>query len=136
MEPVHKEQNVQDEAAGFLKAVEAARRAWSTKPGERSRRLGEVLGDVMRPLHATSDRMTQAQAAWSQVAPPGVAEHSRVCGVQAGHLRVQVDSPAYAYELRLCSQELAESIRGLCPGMTIKTIKVSVGHVGPSRPQA
>ncbi|MBP8302540.1 MAG: DUF721 domain-containing protein [Phycisphaerae bacterium] len=125
---------MQDETAGFVKAVEAARRAQRT-PVDRSRRLGDVLSEVMRPLRRNADRTTRVQDAWFQVAPAGLAAHSRVCGVQAGRLRVQVDSSAYAYELRLCGRELVESMRALCPGMTIQTIQVSVGRAGPGRPQ-
>ena len=132
---VKEEQKVQEETLGFLTAVAAAQRAWRRPSAPREHRLGDLLGPLITPLHVTLDRTTQAQDAWAEVAPRCLAGHSRVCGVGAAHLHVQVDSAAYAYELRLCSQELLQQMRTRCPGMTLRKIKVTVDQAGENHPR-
>ena len=71
---------------------------WGRKPRPvRAEHLGSVLGKLM-------DRRVSPQQA----------------------LKVLVDSPSYAHELRMCCPELLEELRQECPRARIKKIRVVI----------
>lgn len=86
------------------------------------------LGDAVREL--MDSRISPQQAifssvseVWAHLLPAGLGEHCEITGIIGGELKVQVDSPAYLYELKLCSPELVDELQSRCPKARIKGIK-------------
>ena len=115
-----------DGLSGFLAAVAAGRRSLPRRLGHGSVRLGDVLGRVMDPLQAALGKTTQIESEWAEVVPPHVAAHCRIQGMERGQLHVAVDSPVYAYEIRMCSPDVLRQIQRRCPRLGLKTIKVTM----------
>jgi len=63
---------------------------------------------------------------WSRLLPAELHRHCEIVDVSGGHLKVRVDSPAYKYELQLCSPELLEELQQQCPRARITDIKFVV----------
>lgn len=91
-------------------------------------RLGDVLQEVLTeqisPLQA---RFGDLADAWGEIVPGELYEHCEIIDARGGELKVCVDSPAYMYELRLCSSELLEELQRQCPQARLKRIKFVVG---------
>jgi predicted nucleic acid-binding Zn ribbon protein len=115
-----------DGLPGFLAAVAAGRRALPRRLRDTSSRLGEVLERVVGPLEAAQERTAQIESQWVEAVPSHVAAHCRIQGVDGGQLHVAVDSPVYAYELRMCSREVVGRLQRRCPRLGLRTIKVTV----------
>jgi hypothetical protein len=64
---------------------------------------------------------------WNQLLPDELHRHCKIDGISGGRLKVLVDSPAYLYELQLCSSELLGELQRQCPRAQIKKIKFVVG---------
>ena len=60
---------------------------------------------------------------WSQLLPEELCKHCEIIGISGGKLRVKVDSPAYKYELQLCSSELLKELQQQCPKARLTEIK-------------
>ena len=58
-----------------------------------------------------------------------IHSHCKPTGVFGGQLKVLVDSPAYLYQMRLCSQALLEQLTRLCPKARIKDIRFVIGSI-------
>ena len=91
-----------------------------------------VLGDTVRAL--VENLVSPRQAVfgpvarlWNQLLPEELRRHSKISDISDGQLKVQVDSPSHAYELRLCSSELLKKLQQQCPRAKIKKIKFVVG---------
>ena len=86
--------------------------------------LGAVARDIMEnrisPRQARFGSVTQL---WEQLLPVELRRHCRIADISAGQLKVQVDSPSYMHELRLCSSELLEEFQHRCPRAKIRNIK-------------
>jgi len=94
---------------------------------DRTVRLGDVVQQLIdNHISPTCDKFGAVAEVWSQLLPPELAQHCQVGGISAGLLRVRVDSPAYMYELQLCSHELVEQLRQQCPQARIKKIKFTL----------
>jgi hypothetical protein len=115
-----------DGLSGLLAAVAAGRRSRPTGRAETAWRLGDVLGRVIEPIRAAEEQTGQVERQWAQVVPPHMAGHCRIRGIERGQLQVAVDSPVYAYEVRMCSHDLLAQIRQRCPRLGIKKIKVTL----------
>jgi len=91
-----------------------------------------VLGDTVRAL--VENLVSPRQAVfgpvaqlWNQLLPEELRRHSKISDISDGQMKVQVDSPSHAYELRLCSSELLKKLQQQCPRAKIKKIKFVVG---------
>ena len=99
------------------------------KPRKRKagRLLGEMLGDIMEkqisPKQGVYDMILQA---WEQLLPEQLRQHCRIVDVNAGRVKVKVDSPSYLHEFRLCSYQLLEELQRLCPKARVKKIDFSL----------
>jgi predicted nucleic acid-binding Zn ribbon protein len=88
-------------------------------------RLGDVLGELFeKKLSGNYERLAVVADAWEQFVPEGLTDHCRLAGLVSGVLKVVVDSPVYAYELRLCSDELVRHIRQRCPRAGLRELRV------------
>jgi len=115
-----------DGLSGFQAAVTAGRRSLAKRRVDTTSRLGDVLGRMIAPLQAAHKKTTQIEEEWAGVVPSDVAGHCRIQRIEQGQLHVAADSPVYAYELRMCSQDLLRQMRRRCPRLGLRTIKVTV----------
>jgi len=91
-------------------------------------RLGDTLSQLMDSrISPQQSRFSSIVELWSQLLPPELYRHCKIADISGNLLKVQVDSPAYMYELRLCSFELLEQLQCQCPLARIKKIKFTIG---------
>jgi len=115
-----------DGLSGFQAAVTAGRRSLAKRRVDTTCRLGDVLGRLISPLQAAQEKAARIEEEWAGVVPSEVAGHCRIQRIKQGQLHVAVDSPVYAYELRMCSQDLLRQMQRRCPRLGLKTIKITV----------
>ena len=60
---------------------------------------------------------------WNQLLPEELCRHCEIVCISGGKLKVKVDSPAYKYELQLCSSELLKELQQQCPKARLTEIK-------------
>ena len=92
-----------------VRLAEVARRVMDERISPRQAKLGSVI------------------ELWSELLPDELARHCKLVDVTAGQLKVQVDSPSYASELRWCSSQLIEELQRHCPQAGIKKVKFIIG---------
>ena len=90
-------------------------------------RLGDALADLM----ADCDRQHRSHAGqlpqlWADLLPAELAGHTRLNGLSQGCLTIEVDSPAYLYELRLCAGQLVRRLSEICPAAGIRNLKLVI----------
>ncbi|MCK4887783.1 MAG: DUF721 domain-containing protein [Planctomycetes bacterium] len=89
--------------------------------------LGEMLGKIMEkqisPKQGVYDIISQA---WEQLLPEQLRQHCKIVDINAGRIKVLVDSPSYLHEFRLCSCQLLEELQKLCPKARVKKINFSL----------
>ncbi|MHC4074860.1 MAG: DciA family protein [Planctomycetota bacterium] len=93
-------------------------------------RLGQMLQAYMAGISPKQARFSAVKKIWTQLLPAELQRHCRITDISGGQLKIEVDLPAYIYELKLCSSELLEQINSQCPRAGIKQIKFS-----PARPK-
>ena len=81
--------------------------------------LGKILDSRLTRQHAAGGSVAEK---WAALLPPELAARSRPVGLEAGKLKIKVDSAAYLYEMRLCKSELLSQLKRECPGAKIKDI--------------
>ena len=86
------------------------------------------LGDVVKEL--MESRISPQQAIfglvaeiWAELLPVELRDHCEIVDIRSGELKVRVDSPAYVYELKLCSSELVSELRRRCSKARIRQIR-------------
>ncbi len=94
---------------------------------DRTVRLGDAvqqfLAEQVSPRQA---RFGAVAELWSQLLPAELCRHCEIVDISGGQLKVRVDSPAYKYELQLCSSELLEELQQQCPKARLTKIKFVV----------
>ncbi len=94
---------------------------------DRTVRLGDIvqqlLADQISPRQARFDAVAEL---WNQILPAELCRHCEIVDISGGQLKIQVDSPAYKYELQLCSSELLEALQQQCPKARLTKIKFVV----------
>lgn len=100
------------------------RKVWKS---DRTVRLGDAvqqfLAEQVSPRQA---RFGAVAELWSRLLPAELRRHCEIVDVSDGQLKVSVDSPAYKYELQLCSSELLEELQRQCPRARLTKIKFIV----------
>jgi len=87
-------------------------------------RLGKITEQLMdRWISPRQTRWAAVVQLWGRLLPAELGRHCEVVDVSGGQLKVLVDSPAYASELRLCCSELLEQLQRQCPRAKIKEIR-------------
>ena len=101
---------------------------WGRKPKPAGAKpLGDVLGELLeRRISPRQARFGPVAEAWGHLLPEELGRHCRISDISGGQLKVMVDEPAYAHELRMCCAELLEELRRECPRAKIKKIKVVI----------
>lgn len=94
---------------------------------DRTVRLGDTVQRFM--AEQVSPRQVRFGAVvelWGQLLPAELYRHCEIVDISGGQLKVKVDSPAYKYELQLCSSELLEELQQQCPKARLTEIKFVV----------
>jgi hypothetical protein len=82
--------------------------------GRPPRRLDESLSEVAAALHLDDPRVTAAVfGGWGELVGAAVAAHARPRVLRQGVLTVEVDSPAWATQLRMLEGELVTRLEGV-----------------------
>ena len=102
---------------------------WRKKPNiNRAERLGDTVQQFMESrILPQQARFGAIADLWSQLLPVELRRHCKLADISGGQLKVLVDSPAYLYELQLCSSQLLEEFQQQCPRARIEKIKFTVG---------
>lgn len=94
---------------------------------DRTVRLGDVVQQfVTKWVSPRQARFGAVAELWSQLLPAELCRHCEIVDISGGQLKVRVDSPAYKYELQLCSSELLEELQQQCPKARLTEIKFVV----------
>ena len=95
------------------------------KRADKALLLGDVAGEYVNQKVLPLKKVFEAVAeTWELLLPAELIEHCRIEDFRKGVLRVKVDNPAYATQLRWCSSSLVPEIRRQCPEARIKSIKI------------
>lgn len=91
--------------------------------------LGPSLDKIARRLGAPSAHVLSGLfQRWEELVGPGIAAHATPVALKAGRLRVEVDSSAWATQLRYMTGELvAKCCEELGPG-AVKQIDIHVAR--------
>ncbi len=107
----------------LLNAVEGRR----VRKPDRTVRLGDVVQKfVTKWVSPRQARFGAVAELWGQLLPAELYRHCEIVDISGGQLKVRVDSPAYKYELQLCSSELLEELQQQCPKARLTEIKFVV----------
>ena len=100
------------------------RRSWKSY---RAASLGQVAQQLMdKRISPQQARFSQVADLWSRLLPGELYGHCEIIDISGGQLTVQVDSPSYMYELKLCSSELLDELQRQCPRVRLTKIKLVV----------
>ena len=98
------------------------------KKFDRTVRLGDVAQHfVTKWVSPRQARFGAVVEVWSQLLPVELRRHCEIVNISGGRLKVRVDSPAYMYELQLCSSQLLKELQRQCPKARLTEIKFVVG---------
>lgn len=97
------------------------------RKSDRTVRLGDVvqqfLVEQVSPRQAIFGAVAEL---WNRLLPAELCRHCEIVDVSGSQLKVRVDSPAYKYELQLCSSEILEELQRQCPKARLTKIKLIV----------
>ena len=97
------------------------------RKSDRTVRLGDAAQQFMaEQVSPRQARFGAVAELWSQLLPAELCRHCEIVDISGGQLKVRVDSPAYKYELQLCSSELLEELQQQCPKARLTEIKFVV----------
>ena len=97
------------------------------RKADRTVRLGDTVQQFMaEQVSPRQARFGAVAELWGQLLPAELCRHCEIVDISGGQLKVRVDSPAYKYELQLCSSELLEELQEQCPKARLTEIKFVV----------
>jgi hypothetical protein len=112
-----------NEVDQLCKIVEGRR----VRKADRTVRLGDTVQRFMaEQVSPRQARFGAVAELWGQLLPAELCRHCEIVDISGGQLKVCVDSPAYKYELQLCSSELLEELQQQCPKARLTEIKFVV----------
>ena len=95
---------------------------------DRADKLGTVLEKLMAGrISSQHKRFEPVAQLWEQLLPEELSRHCKIIDLQHGQLKVRVDSPVYANELRWCSADILNQLQQQCWRAKIDKIKIVVG---------
>jgi len=87
--------------------------------------LGEVVQELMaNQISRRQGDFASVDKLCREVLPEGLLGHCEIAGISDGQLKLQVDQPAYMYELQLVSGELLKELKRQYPRVAIEKIKL------------
>jgi predicted nucleic acid-binding Zn ribbon protein len=89
------------------------------------------VGTLLAALPGMATRLAEARlvAAWAEIAGPAAAR-TRAEGVDAGILRVAVESSGWLHRLSLDEAALLDRCRAIAPAANIRAIRFHLAPVG------
>ncbi len=94
---------------------------------DRTVRLGDVVQQFMaEQISPRQAKFGAVAELWGQLLPAELCRHCKIVDISGGQLKVRVDSPAYKYELQVCSSERLEELQQQCPRARLTKIKFVV----------
>jgi predicted nucleic acid-binding Zn ribbon protein len=103
-----------------------------TRPRRPKSKEVAKLGDVLTRL--LEERLSPRQARfelisrlWEELLPAEICHHCKIVDISGGELKVLVDSPSYANELRWCSSQLLMEFERRCPRARVRRITFTLG---------
>ena len=91
-------------------------------------RLGPSLDRVAKKLGApTANALSGLFHRWEELVGPGIAAHAKPVSLRAGQLVVEVDSSAWATQLRFMTGELIDRCCAELGANAVKKIQIRVG---------
>ena len=97
------------------------------RPKAASRLADELTKIMENKISPRQTRFAAMAPVWSQLLPAELQQHCEIADLRGGELKVRVDLPAYANELRWCKAEVLEQLQLQCPRAKIQKITVVVG---------
>ena len=95
------------------------------KKFDKTAKVGDIVETfVTKWVSPRQARFGAVVEVWSQLIPTELCKHCEIVDISGGQLKVRVDSPAYKYELQLCSSELLEELQQQCPKARLTEIKI------------
>lgn len=90
--------------------------------------LSKVLEELVdKRFSKRQDKFGKITEVWSEILPSQLEKHCRIASVENGILKVKVDSPVYANELKWAADELVRQLKEKCPKARIREIKCTPG---------
>jgi predicted nucleic acid-binding Zn ribbon protein len=102
---------------------------WQPKPyGRKAENVGQTVSRLMdQQIAPNCKKLMPVLELWKQMLPADIQKHCKIAGLKGRQLEVTTDSSSYAYELKLCSQELVSQIQQNCPAAKVEKIKIIIG---------
>lgn len=88
--------------------------------------VGDSIKSVTRGLGADGQRLVTILGGWVDLAGAVMASHCRPTALRAGVLRVVVDQPGWATEVRFAEGELCRRLNALLGAGTVGSVCVQV----------
>jgi hypothetical protein len=86
--------------------------------------LGVLMADGQAGLVRRYELAQRLRLLLCQLLPAELAQHCRMVGLSGGVLTIEVESPAYLYELRISSHQLFRHLRRGCPAAGLRTLRI------------
>ena len=100
-------------------------------------KLGDTLRELMeKQISPRQARFKVLSESWGRLLPVELSRHCKIADISGGRMKVLVESPAYAYELRLCSSELLDQLKSHCPQARIEKIDFIIGRFVSGQPDS
>ncbi|UCE98596.1 MAG: DUF721 domain-containing protein [Planctomycetota bacterium] len=105
---------------------------WRRKHPAQAAKLSSVIQELLETkISPLQTKFTLISELWTELVPLELRQHCRIVGISGDRLKVFVDSPSFASELRWYSSSLIEQIKQQCPSARIKDIRYVVGRERP-----
>ena len=107
------------------------RQVWKNRQiGVTERPVGELVNNFVRKVVAPRQKkLQQLAAAWQDLLPAELTEHSCLETLSRGRLRVLVDSASHLAELDLLFKEgMLEALRQRCPSVSLGEVRLLRGR--------
>ncbi|MDA7979207.1 MAG: DUF721 domain-containing protein [Pirellulales bacterium] len=92
--------------------------------------MADALGELLARRGFARVHSTEAlEAAWREVAGPGLAEHTRLCGLKRGRLEIMISNSVLLQEMSYRKQELLEQMITAAPDAGVQELKFKIGPI-------
>jgi len=87
-------------------------------------KISDAINQLMeKQISPAQSRFGPLVEEWNRIIPREMQQHCNLADISGGQLKVSVDSPAYRYELQICSPSILEKLQENCPRAKIRKIK-------------
>ena len=108
---------------------QAGSRNFDLSRKDRTAPLSSILERLVeKRFSKRQDKFGKVMEVWREILPDQLYQHCKIKSVENGVLKVKVDSPVYANELKWAADGLIEQLKEKCPKARIRQIKCSPGR--------